>query len=299
MSAAPRIYVIKRKRIIKSHHGGSWKIALADFMTAMMALFLVLWLLATSSKTELEGVAEYFRTPLLVAIAGGDRPTASNSAIPGGGADPIHEVGEQARIDVRQQTRPADMQRNFRELRARIEAATMADAELRGLGDQMRIYITPEGLLIQLVDSDRRPMFERGSDKVEPYMSRLLHTIAPLLNELPNRVSISGHTDNLPYRGANPDYSNWELSTDRANASRRELILGGLDPRKMVRVVGMSDQAPMADTRADDPVNRRIELMMLDEMATTQMRMQLPTESAADVPGAPGFDLPEPVAELQ
>jgi chemotaxis protein MotB len=115
-------------------------------------------------------------------------------------------------------------------------------------------------------------------------MSRLLHTIAPLLNELPNQVSISGHTDNLPYLGTNPDYSNWELSTDRANASRRELIAGGLDGRKLVRVVGMSDQVPMLDTSPDDPVNRRIELMMLDEFAAAQIRMQRPAEV---VPGEP------------
>lgn len=293
MSTAPRVFVIKRKKIVHAKHGGSWKIALADFMTAMMALFLVLWLLSTSSRTELEGVAEYFRTPLLVAMAGGDRPTASVSAIPGGGPDPVHDDGERSRIDLRQQTRPADVQRNFMEVRSRIEAVMMADAELRELSNQMRIYIVPEGLLIQLVDSERRPMFERGSDKVALYMSRLLHAIAPLINELPNKVSISGHTDNLPYPGTNPDYGNWELSTDRANASRRELIAGGLDESKLVRVVGMSDQAPMLDTNPADPVNRRIELMMLDEYAAAQMRMQRPAEAVREVQeeGQPGADL--------
>ena len=277
MSEGRRPVIIRRKKVINAHHGGSWKIALADFMTAMMALFLVLWLLATSSKAELEGVAEYFRTPLLVAMAGGDKPTASTSPIPGGGTDPVHMTGEEARIDLRQQTRPADIQRSFMDLQRRIEKAMQADPVLREIRSQLRMYLVPEGLLIQLVDSDQTAMFQIGSEKMEPYMSHLLRTLAPLLNELPNRLSISGHTDNLPYPGGNKGYSNWELSSNRANASRRELMAGGLDDRKLVRVVGMADQVPMPFSNPSDPVNRRIELMVLDDHATAQIRSRLST----------------------
>lgn len=264
MSGAPRM-IIRRRRVVRQFQGGSWKIALADFMTALMALFLVLWLLSSTNQAQRENIAEYFRTPLLVAIAGGDRPTASISAIPGGGPDPAFAQGERARLDMRQQTRPADVQRRFLEMQRRIEALMLREPSLMELRDQLRVRLTPEGLLIQLLDSERRPMFERGSDKVAPYMSLLLRNLAPLLNELPNRVSISGHTDSLPYPGANRGFSNWELSTGRANASRRELMAGGFDDAKLVRVIGLADRFPMPGTRAGDPINRRIEVMVLDD----------------------------------
>src|SRR5690606_35657463 len=175
-----RPIIIRRKRYTRpAHHGGSWKIALADFMTALMALFLVLWILSTASPQQLQGLAEYFRTPLSVAMTGGDRPSASTSAIPGGGDDPAHVKGEQARVDLRQQTRPADVQRRFSELQARIERVVSADPSLRELLGQMRFDTIPDGLLIQLVDTDQRPMFELGSDQVAPYMRDLLRTLAP------------------------------------------------------------------------------------------------------------------------
>lgn len=266
-----RPHIIKRKKVVQGPHGGSWKIALADFMTAMMALFLVMWLISSSSKTELEGIAEYFRTPLLVAIAGGDKPTASTSAIPGGGTDPAHAEGEVMRIDKREQSRPAEIQRNFQDLQQRIDEALSQDAELNNLHDQIRSFITPEGLHIQLLDSERRPMYQLGSDKVAPYMRKLLRTIAPLLTELPNRLVISGHTDSIPYRGSDSDYSNWELSADRANAARRELSAGGFDNQKLLRVVGMADELPLPDTRPNDPVNRRIEIIVLDPTASPEL----------------------------
>ncbi len=267
MSEERRPIIVRRKKVVQAHHGGSWKIALADFMTAMMAMFLVLWLVSTSSPSEMEGIAEYFRTPLLVAMAGGDKPTASDSAIPGGGPDPVFSEGETARIDLRQSSRPAEIRRRFRELQRDIRAVMEDEPELRALQDQLRMEVVPQGLLIQLLDSERRPMYERGSDTVEPYMRELLHGIAPLLNQLPNRLNISGHTDSLAYRGGQDDYSNWELSTDRANAARRELIAGGLRAAKIVRVVGMADQVPLPSSEPSDPANRRIELVLLNNAA--------------------------------
>lgn len=258
-----RISVRRGRRMAAAHVGGSWKIALADFMTALMALFLVLWLLATSTTGELRIIAEYFRTPLLVAMAGGDRSTASTSAIPGGGTDPVHTEGEVSRIDLRQLNRRADVEHRFLELAERIRQRILDDPRLRDLQGQLRILETPEGLVIQLLDSERRPMFERGSDVVAPYMSYLLRALAPILNEQPDRISISGHTDSLPYRGGSQGYSNWELSADRANASRRELMAGGLDQQKLVRVVGKADEQPMYGTTADDPINRRIEVLVM------------------------------------
>ncbi|AMD01822.1 flagellar motor protein MotB [Halomonas chromatireducens] len=265
MSAAgdKRPIIIRRKKVVHGHHGGSWKIALADFMTALMALFLVMWILSVASEEQRQGVADYFSTPLTTAIGGGDR-SGSTRVIPGGGPDPVHSEGERARIDTRSQTRPSDQQRRFfMDLQRRIEAVIEADPELRELRQQMRFDLTPEGLRIQLLDTEQRPMFNIGSDRVEPYMRNLLRTIAPLLNELPNYLSIGGHTDGLPFAGGYRGYSNWELSSDRANASRRELGAGGFDSDKLLRVSGFADRVPLPDTDPFDADNRRIELLVL------------------------------------
>lgn len=258
-----RPIIIRRKKVVHAHHGGAWKIALADFMTALMALFLVMWILSVSSEETRRGVAEYFSTPLVTAITGGDQ-SGSTRVIPGGGPDPTHSDGERARMDMRQHSRSSPQERRFfTDLQERIERAIEADPELRQLRRQMRFDLTREGLRIQLLDTEQRPMFELGSDQVAPYMRNLLRTIAPLLNELPNDLSISGHTDNVPYAGGYRGYSNWELSNDRANASRRELVTGGLDPDQLLRVSGFANRVVLPDTDPRDPVNRRIELVVL------------------------------------
>ncbi|MBF58982.1 flagellar motor protein MotB [Halomonas sp. FeN2] len=281
-----RPIVIRRKKVVHAHHGGAWKIALADFMTALMAFFLVLWLLSVSSEETRRGVAEYFSTPLLTAITGGDR-SGSTSAIPGGGPDPTHSEGERARIDSLQRTRPSMQERNFfRDLQERIERAIERDPELRQLRNQMRFDLTREGLRIQLLDTDQRPMFELGSDQVAPYMRSLLRTIAPLLNELPNELSISGHTDSVPYAGGYRGYSNWELSNDRANASRRELIAGGFDPGQLLRVSGFADRVLLPETEPTDPINRRIELVVLFPEIADAIRNPTVMESGAASPEA-------------
>ena len=145
-------------------------------MTALMALFLVLWILSTANQDELKSIAEYFRTPLPVAMAGGDKNTASTSAIPGGGPDPTHADGERLRIDERMQTRPSDEQRRLLNLEQRIESVIDNNPHLRDLRSQLRMEMTPEGLRIQIVDSEQRPMFELGSDRVAPYMRAVSYT---------------------------------------------------------------------------------------------------------------------------
>ncbi|RDB42723.1 motility protein MotB [Halomonas sp. DQ26W] len=278
-----RPIIIRRKKVVHGHHGGSWKIALADFMTALMALFLVMWILSVASEEERQGVADYFSTPLTTAISGGDR-SGSTRVIPGGGPDPVHSDGEQARVDTRSQTRPSDQQRRFfMDLQRRIEAVIELDPELRELRQQMRFDLTPEGLRIQLLDTEQRPMFNIGSDRVEPYMRNLLHTIAPLLNELPNHLSIGGHTDGLPFAGGYRGYSNWELSSDRANASRRELVAGGFDSDKLLRVSGFADRVPLPETDPFNADNRRIELLVLLPEVATYIRRP----STLNGPGVP------------
>jgi chemotaxis protein MotB len=286
-NAGRRVIVRRSRRYAPARHVGSWKLALADFMTALMALFLVLWLLATSTPEELKDISEYFSTPLLVAMAGGDRPTASNSAIPGGGPDPIYLDGETQHFEMPMTLRPQQAPRDFQRLRERITSVMELDKDLQQLREQLRFTLTPEGLAIQLLDTEQRPMFRRGSDEVEPYMSKLLRSIAPLLNELPNALAISGHTDSHPYPGQAHGYSNWELSTDRANASRRELMAGGLTQEKLKRVSGMADQVPLPGVTPDDALNRRIELLVMngvEQRAVPMPRYVLPP--VAGVPGA-------------
>ncbi|MFV8781574.1 flagellar motor protein MotB [Microbulbifer sp. SA54] len=268
-----RRVVIKRPRKVREgHHGGAWKIALADLMTALMALFLVLWIVSNASPQELQGLAEYFRTPLAVALSNGDRDSASTSVIPGGGADPAHVSGERARVDLRTQRLPDDVRRSLMELRFRIESVIQGDQELWELRDQVRFELTPEGLRIQLLDTEQRSMFQLGSDRLAPHLRQLMRAMAPLLNELPYAVSISGHTDSLSYAAGDSGYSNWELSAGRANACRRELVAGGLDSNKMLRVIGMGDRVPIPGSNPGDAVNRRISLEVLSDAAAMRIR---------------------------
>ena len=273
MSGGQRAIIVRRPRRQRhEHHGGAWKIALADFMTALMALFLVLWILSTASPAELQGLAEYFRTPLKVAMTNGDRDSSSTSAIPGGGPDPAHSDGEQARIDLRRQSRPAQERQRFIDLRRRMENVIQSDPNLRDMRDQMRFETTPDGLRVQLMDTQEKPMFELGGDRLSDAMRRVLRSLAPILNDVPNRLSISGHTDSLRYAGGDTGYSNWELSADRANASRRELVAAGLDPDKILRVTGMGDRVPVPGSNPGDPVNRRITLEVLTDQAARRLR---------------------------
>lgn len=258
-----RPIIVKRKKAHHGHHGGAWKIAFADFMTAMMALFLVLWILSSSNPETRKAISEYFRTPLVVALAGGDRDSASDSAIPGGGPDASYNEGEVRSIDLRTESRNDQERRDLIELKRSIEQMIDLNALLKDVRDQVVIDLIPEGLRIQLVDSDKRPMFELGSAKVAPYMRDLLKALAPLLNKIDNSIQISGHTDGVQYSSGEAGYSNWDLSADRANASRRELVLGGLKPGKLVRVSGMADQIRFMGAEENDAVNRRIAIIVI------------------------------------
>lgn len=267
-----RIVIRRPRKHQDKHHGGAWKIALADLMTALMALFLVMWIVSSASPQELQGLAEYFRTPLAVALSNGDRDSASTSVIPGGGTDPAHVSGERARVDLRSEKLPDDVRRTLMELRFRIESAIQGDPELWELREQVRFEFIPDGLRILLLDTEKRSMFELGSDRLAEDLRHLIRAMAPLLNELPNAISISGHTDSLIYAAGDVGYSNWELSAGRANACRRELVAGGLDSEKMLRVIGMGDRVPIPGSRPGDAVNRRISLEVLSDVAAARIR---------------------------
>jgi len=269
------------KRIKKSgggHHGGAWKIAYADFVTAMMAFFLLMWLLGSTSKGNLQGIAEYFSTPLKVAMGGGSGSGDSSSVIQGGGSDLTRQDGQVKKgedpplkksYDLKGTQAELERQESVRlkELKARLESAIEANKTLKQFRKQLLIDITSEGLRIQIVDEQNRPMFAMSKADLQPYTKEILNEIGHTLNNVPNRISLSGHTDATPYSSGDKGYSNWELSADRANASRRALIAGGMDEAKILRVVGLSSAVLMDKANPNNPINRRISIIVMNKKA--------------------------------
>jgi chemotaxis protein MotB len=269
------------KRIKKSGggaHGGAWKIAYADFVTAMMAFFLLMWLLGSTTKGDLNGISDYFKTPLKVAMGGGDGSGDSSSVVKGGGRDLSRRDGQVNKSDdaVSKKTfslkaAKAEQARQDAEkllaLKAKIEEAIDSKATLKVFKKQLLIDITSEGLRIQIVDEQNRPMFALARAEVQPYTREILREIGHALNDMPNRISLSGHTDATPYSTGERSYSNWELSSDRANASRRELIAGGMDETKVLRVVGLAAASPLDKEDTFNPINRRISIIVMNRAA--------------------------------
>ena len=304
-------------------HGGAWKIAYADFVTAMMAFFLLMWLLGSTAKGDLEGIADHFQNPLKISLQGGSGAGDSSSIIPGGGEDLTRSIGQVKRGDVEAQRtinldaakgrQPQSLEfeaellerGRLLDLKGRLEAIIEANPNLRNFKNQILMDITSEGLRIQLVDEQNRPMFNSASAELQPYTRELLRAIARALNDVPNRLSLSGHTDSAPFAGGERGFSNWELSSNRANASRRELVAGGLEPGRVARVVGLAETIPFNLDDPLDPANRRISIIVMNKKTEEAVRSgsegglvdvdaaspegqdPLPQETPATVPAAP------------
>ena len=268
------IIVKRRKVVVAGSHGGAWKIAYADFVTAMMAFFLLMWLLGSTSKGDLDGISEYFKNPLKIAMQGGSGSGDSSSVVKGGGKDLTRRTGQVSRGDIPPPKRKVDLRTarremekmelaRLKELQTRLDAVIDGSPTLAAYRNQLLIDITTEGLRIQIVDEQNRPMFELGGARLLPHTRKILREIGVVLNEVPNRVSLSGHTDATPYAGGERGYSNWELSTDRANASRQELLAGGMREDKVMRVVGLSSAVLFDRENPFNPVNRRISIIVM------------------------------------
>ena len=312
-----RTIIIRRDEVVQGgHHGGAWKVAYAGFVTAMMAFFLLMWLLNATTQEQKRGLADYFSPNSHVAILNsgsgaplggqtpnsdgrqisdkgaieltrtqpypvvddddsGDKPTqVPPSKVPGTAPKPsASDGGAQAGRSPAETRSPDDKaaqaegerneRREFERAAQQIRDSVASDPSLADMAKQLAIDVTPEGLRIQLLDADRTPMFSTGSSALNDRARALLAKISPVLVRMPEPVAIAGHTDAAPYRGS--DKSNWDLSAERANATRRLLVDAGLPEGRLRSVTGNADRDPLI---VDDPLaaaNRRIAILLLRE----------------------------------
>jgi len=288
MSEDVRPIVIKRiKKVAGGHHGGAWKIAYADFVTAMMAFFLLMWLLGSTASGDLKGIADFFLNPLKVGMSGGSGAGDATSILKGGGKDLTSSSGQVKDGEVQstkktptlREAKAEQLRKEFEqrekatlnELKQNIERLIDSNSMLRQFKNQLLIDVTPEGLRIQIIDEKNRPMFDTSSAELKPYSKVILREIGKALNAVPNKVSFSGHTDAAQFGGGEKGFSNWELSTNRANASRREMIAGGMDENKVMRVVGLSSTVLFDKNDPLSSANRRINIVVLNKRTEEAM----------------------------
>lgn len=296
------------KRIKKGgggHHGGAWKIAYADFVTAMMAFFLLMWLLGSTASGDLKGIADYFQNPLKIASQGGSGTGDSSSVLKGGGKDLTRTAGQVKGGDIDAKSRTVNLKetnaeqarREFEEqekvmlgeLKQSIEKLIESNPALRQFKNQLLVDVTSEGLRIQIVDEQNRPMFDTSSAELKPYTRVILREIGKALNAVPNKLSLSGHTDAAQFGGGDKGFSNWELSANRANASRRELITGGMDEHKVLRVVGLASTVLFDRNDPLSSINRRISIVVLNRKSEEALLQEDGKVDAVEV-GAQGLD---------
>jgi chemotaxis protein MotB len=296
------------------HHGGAWKVAYADFVTAMMAFFLLLWLLNVTTDVQKRGIADYFEPTVASksqsgagGVLGGQtigqpgaqaiptslpsiainrpalrQPNEGDDGNEGGtpGHDGADDAGQhaKAKADDKDQDQQAKRltdkdldgsvaereEKSFAAAKFTLQQAVKQLPELKGLADNLMVDETPEGLRIQLVDQDKKPMFALGSADLLDSAKKLLATISQVVARMPNPVTITGHTDSIPYPGGGR-YTNWELSADRANSSRRQLVGDGIPESRFARVVGVADRDPLLPDQPTSPRNRRITIVLLRE----------------------------------
>ena len=313
--------VIKKEEVVEGgHHGGAWKVAYADFVTAMMAFFLLLWLLNVTTEEQRLGIANYFMPDSVsrsqsggggvlggVTISPGEMEKKAAGlvlAIPrapdASEAETAQDVDGEGKPPERREPRdPADRvldaskdkdkdkdgdisERRLKEQLARQEEESFRKAEfelkqaiedipdLKQLAENLIVDRTPEGLRIQIVDQGKYSMFPLGSAAPMEHTRKLMNAVARIVQRLPNRISVTGHTDALQFQNNSRNYGNWELSADRANSSRRMLLEAGLPTERINRVIGKAEQEPLFAENPNDPRNRRISIVLLRDNQSPQ-----------------------------
>ena len=281
-SDAKKLQPIIIKRVKKgghAAHGGAWKIAYADFVTAMMAFFLLMWLLGSTTEGDKKGIADYFGSPLKLSLmASGSGAGDASHLLKGGGQDLTRQTGQVKKGDIEAERKTMNLRAlkaeqlraeaaKLEELKDKVEEKIAANPALTAMKSQIKLDMTRDGLRIQIVDEGNRPMFDSGSAVVKPYMRDLLREIGSVLGEVPNRLTLEGHTDAQPFGGGDRGYSNWELSADRANASRRELMAGGMPEDRTLRIQGLASSTPFERKDPLAPTNRRISIIVMNREA--------------------------------
>lgn len=279
----PIIIVKRRKKGGGGHHGGAWKVAYADFVTGMMAFFMVMWLIAAVSQEKRAAISEYFRNPS--AQPGKSQRPAPGMNGPGGASTSVIRLsgamdapksfgqrpgqtttsgqGYMDSEELKKKARQLEYEK-LESLLKQLQEAISKSQALEPFKDQLLLDISTEGLRIQIVDAQNRPMFDLGSTQLKDYTTEILRELAPYINSVENRISISGHTDTTPYSGRT-DYSNWELSAERANSARRALVSGGLPEEKFARVVGLASSVLFDKVNPRNPINRRISIIVMNK----------------------------------
>ena len=290
---AQRPIVVKQKKIESRPHGSAWKIAYADFVTAMMAFFLLMWLMGTIDGQAKGGVAEYFKRPLKMIFTGKSSLGESALILQGGGRD-LTVVNAEAKDKTKAQPQETMNLKNAENLMQKEELSKMmlikkqmdklveSDSKIAPYKNQITTDITSEGLRVQILDEQNRPMFALSRAEIEPWTREIIKELAPTLNQMPNKVSISGHTDAKPFANGSKSYSNWELSANRALEARRVLVDGGIEEARILRVIGLASSVLLLPQEPMNPINRRITIILLSKKA----------EEAAILEGAkPSMDL--------
>jgi chemotaxis protein MotB len=274
----------RRRQSDDGHHGGAWKIAYADFVTAMMAFFLLLWLINVTSPEQKTGIAEYFNPITVSQTTSGSGGVLNGTSLSEPG--PLTSASQELRIEAPLPFAPrsakkgsanipdkeidklieAREKQQFQQVEEKLRKSIEAIPDLKGLLANLIIDQTEEGLRIQLVDRDERPMFPLGSALPFDYTRQLLSLVSQAVSGLPNKVSIKGHTDSLPY-AAGQNYDNWDLSSERALASHRVMKEAGLPDGRVEGVVGRADRDPLFPDNPADARNRRISIVLIRENA--------------------------------
>ncbi len=288
--------IVKRvKKVAAGHHGGAWKVAFADFATAMMAFFLVLWLTTAASPEQKASIEGYFRDPVGFTEGGTPNPIdlgGSTAVTPT--VTEADQAPNQMQIKDEKVQELADTleQRKMKELFQDLQKKIESSETLQKFKDQLLIDITDEGLRIQIVDRSQRPMFDSGSAQLKYYSQDILFELAKTLSSVRNKLSITGHTDASPFNGR-PGYTNWELSAERANTARRALVAGGVRAGQIARVVGLSDSVLFDKKNPLAPVNRRISIIVLNKKAMADIEQKAGQSGGSE----PVIDLTAPTRQ--